>query len=220
MTLKFDLYEQYLEAHGKIAKIRGEFLNREREARLKYENLKKEYEELIKRSVEEGVDLTAELDKLDEDIKKASKDLARREAELKVTLSTKKEQIRRTDVVNAFRNEYTSQVRKKELPGIYERFELGRSLLLSSILDLYNLKFEYDEITDEVKKLAINAQQAGEVPHLNYVANPIFENTDFSGRPGIAGKVTDMPLEANEVIEKRELPDGVKYIGGLKEVCK
>jgi len=115
------------------------------------------------------------------------------------------------DVVNAFNTDYRASVQAKVLPDIYERVELARSLILSAVLDLYNEIDEYRDVTEQVKEIADAAKTTGETPTYHGVQNPVLKNIDFGSNPEIARMIADIPYEANDVIENRQLPTGVEY---------
>lgn len=221
MTLEFELYEQFRKEHETIKQSHEQFRKRELEAFSKYTELKNKYQRTLEESVKDGKDLTADLDKLDEEIQEAEKLYERRKQERLVSSSINKGSVKYVDIVKAFNGEYTKKVQEEVLPSIYERVEFARNLILSSLIDLYNAKDEYDDITREIKELAVSAKERGETPYYLSVSNPIFRNhSDFEGYHEVSNMITKLVPEANKVINYRELPVDAKYIADLKGVNK
>ena len=210
--LKFDILEQYEAQHARKLEAEQQFKEREIDAKRAYGALKSEYEVLIQRSVVEGADVGEALDELDSKITEAERLYKRRQRETAIQSVTNADfSVSKMDVVNAFNTDYRASIQAKVLPDIYERVGLARSLILSAVLDLYNEIDEYRDVTEQVKEIADAAKTTGETPTYHGVQNPVLKNIDFGSRPEIARIIADIPYEANDVIEKRQLPAGVEY---------
>ncbi|MEH7605253.1 hypothetical protein [Priestia megaterium] len=167
---------------------------------------------MIQRSVVEGADVGETLDELDSKITDAERLYKRRQREAAIQSVTNAGfSVSKMDVVNAFNTDYRASVQGKVLPDIYDRVELARSLILSAVLDLYNEIDEYRDVTEQVKEIADAAKTTGETSTYHGVQNPVLKNIDFGSNPEIARMIADIPYEANDVIEKRQLPTGVEY---------
>ncbi|WP_342540979.1 hypothetical protein MHI39_07290 [Heyndrickxia sp. FSL K6-6286] len=221
MTLEFELYEQYRKEQQTIKESHRQFMVREQEALEKYTELKHKYQRTLEESVKDGKDLTADLDKLDEEIQEAKKLYERRKQERLASNTINKGATKRVDILKAFRGEYTQKVQNEVLPSIYDRVNYARDLILSALLDLYNARDEYDGITAEIKEISLAAKESGETPHHLYISNPVFSNhSDFEGHHEIANIVSRLITETNRTIRDKELPSNATYIADLKGVNK
>lgn len=151
MSLKFEKLEDYLEQHMKIAKAQSELNRRAESALEEVQALKAEYEALIRRSVAEGVDVTKELDEMDEKIAKAQTNYERRKQEADTYSRMGKElKISKDDVVNSWNTEFLPEYRAKKFEGVLDRLMRAKAEYITAAKAYFDCVKEINHLKDDV----------------------------------------------------------------------
>ncbi|AZV45175.1 hypothetical protein BAOM_4596 [Peribacillus asahii] len=152
MTIKFKKLEQFIEQKAAMEQVFNEMTDREEKAKEAYDTIVAEYEGTISRAAIEGKDLTAELDKLDEEISKAKAALERRAKERQIYSATRPlEKIKSEDVVESFNKEVIPAFRAKRFDDVLKRVLKAKSEYAEAVLDYKAAVREFEELRSEAR---------------------------------------------------------------------
>jgi hypothetical protein len=154
MTVKFEMLDRFIEQKEKATQAFNEFVRREKEAYQEYQSLKAQYEQLVQKSVLEGVDATKELDKLSEQIEKAKRAYERRQQERAIfsTNNPLLKEITSEDVVRAWNEEFIPEFRKQIFDDVLKNLLRAKYEYAKAVLAYYDALAEFENVRNEARR--------------------------------------------------------------------
>jgi len=205
---KFELYEQYLKQNEGIAKARKAYDDKVKAAEQALADAKAKLGEIVHHEITTGAQKTKEKTAARNAVEQAEKDLAQAKAERDGAFkyfSGAGGSITRSQVVQAYLNEYVPAVKAEHLPVIQERMKQGTDLILSAFYDFQQLKREYKDISREVKEIDRAAVKNGEQRVSYAIPNPFGRVVDS----GI--NIPELVSQLDKIANGAQLPDGATY---------
>lgn len=152
MTIKFEVLEQFIEQKEATSKAHGEMAEREAKAKEAYFAKVAEYEAMITKGAVEGKDMTAALDKLDEEIQKAKAAVARRAQEVQIYAAAQPlSKIKPEDVVTSFNTEIIPAFKRERFDAVLKQLLKTKSEYAKAVLDYKATVREFEGIRTEAR---------------------------------------------------------------------
>ena len=150
MTVQFKKLEEFIKEREASQKVQSEMQGRLNDANAKYEQKKAEYEATITAAALEGKDMTAKLDKLDEEIKEAKAAVERRQKEIQIYLAANPLiKIKPEEVVASFNSEVMPEFRKVRFDAVLTRLLIAKIEYEQAELDYQKAVEEFEDIRDK-----------------------------------------------------------------------
>lgn len=217
-TFEFKALNDYREKGIARAEKLAESQVKVEQANAEVARLTAEYEQLFVEGVKTGVDKTAELDNLEDDLEKARRYADRVARERNVAHQVLPQvDVDTVALVEQFRTEFTPQVKASVIPDVEERLKTARDMLISAMQDMQQADVDYQEVTEEVSKISRDNKERGLTRDHIYVSHPTKDATLLNQR-GITNAVQKVFEDYNAAL-RGSLPYDFKYIKSA-EVAK
>jgi len=204
----FELYEQYIQQNEGIAKARKAYDEKVKAAEQALADAKAKLGEIVHVEITTGAQKTKDKAAARKAVEQAEKDVAQAKEERQAAykyFSGAGGSITRSQVVQAYLNEYVPSVKAEHLPVIQDRMKQGIDLILSAFYDFQQLKREYEAISREVKVIDRAAVRHGEQKVSFAIPNP-FDRVVDSGLD-----VKKLVSQIDEIAKGAELPAEATY---------
>ncbi|MFL1674817.1 HlyD family secretion protein [Paenibacillus dendritiformis] len=151
MTLEFKKLDEYIAQHKEVAEKQGQLSRAAASTLEAHQAAKAEYETTMRRGLMEGVDVSAELDRLDEKVTETLKQYERKKRESE-TFSTldKSYAISQDDVLNAWNGEFLTEYKRSKLDQVLANMVEAKARYVSAVRDYFECVGEIDDIRSDV----------------------------------------------------------------------
>lgn len=151
MTMEFKKLDEYLAQHREIAK-KGAELSRAAACALEaHQAAKAEYEATMRRGLVEGIDVSSELDRLDEKVSDTLKQYERKKRESQTfTTLDKSHAISRDDVWKAWNDEFIPEYKKTTFDPILEKLLEAKRIYLQAAKEYHDAAKEIDDMRYDI----------------------------------------------------------------------
>lgn len=151
MTLEFKKLDEYLTQHKGIADKQSQLNRAATNALEAYQAAKAEYEATMRRGLVEGVDVTAELDQLDEKVSEALKQYERKKRESETFSALDKSYaVSKDDVLNAWNGEFLVEYKQSKLDQVLKSMVNAKEKYVSAVQKYFECVDEIDDIRSDV----------------------------------------------------------------------
>lgn len=151
MTLEFKKLDEYLAQHKEIADKQAQLSRAARSALEAHQAAKAEYETTMRRGLMEGVDVSAELDRLDEKVSETLKQYERKKRESETFSALDKSYaVSQDDVLHAWNGEFLSEYKRSKLDQVLANMVEAKARYVTAVRDYFECVEEIDDIRSEV----------------------------------------------------------------------
>lgn len=151
MTLEFKKLGEYLAQHKEIADKQAQLSRAARSALEAHQAAKAEYETTMRRGLMEGVDVSAELNRLDEKVTETLKQYERKKRESETFSALDKSYaISQDDVLHAWNGEFLSEYKRSKLDQVLANMVEAKARYVSAVRDYFECVDEIDDIRSDV----------------------------------------------------------------------
>lgn len=151
MTMEFKKLDEYIAQHREIAE-KGAELSRAAACALEaHQAAKAEYEATMRRGLVEGIDVSSELDRLDEKVSDTLKQYERKKRESQTfSVLDKSYAISKDDVLHSWNNEFLTGYRQSKLDQVLANMVEAKAKYVSAVWDYFDCVDEIDDVRGEV----------------------------------------------------------------------
>lgn len=173
--------------------------------------LQTQYELTFTKSVKTGKDATADLDKIDNEIKVTKEQLERKELDFTLFNRALEEAVITTvDVVAKYQSEFANVVQREFENKVNPKLQLARDLILSALDDRKEYMEAYDDTHEEVKEIMFSNRSSGKTDYITLLSHPV-EYAKVFNRNGAISGVREL-LDQVSKYTFGTIPSDYKYI--------
>lgn len=148
--MKFEVYEQYLDAQQERAERHGKIAEKRIVAEEELRRLKAEYELTMRVSLTKGTDATSALDKIDEQIAKAKRDVERAAREYEIYGSQASVSITTHDIIAAWNRELSPKYFEMEIKPALDAVEKAKQDYYDAMRTYWDKVKQISDFREEV----------------------------------------------------------------------
>lgn len=151
MTLEFKKLAEYLAQHKEIADKQAQLSRTTASALEAHQAVKAEYETTMRRGLMEGVDVSAELDRLDEKVSETLKQYERKKRESETFSALDKSYaVSKDDVLKTWNDEFLAEYKQSKLDRVLESMVEAKAKYVSAVQEYFGCVDEIDDIRSDV----------------------------------------------------------------------